>query len=131
MSPREQKVTTLSLDAITQKRLRILSEKLPLNRSAIVRLAIAELAMRHGIEVTDSEPDFTDYLTADQAIQYLEAKGFSINAQTLRIYGRQGKVQRHERDGRSFVYKADDLDSLLALKTKKSQVISKVSNNSL
>ena len=114
-----QKVTTLSLDARTQERLRILSEKLPLNRSAIVRLAIAELALRHGIEVTESEPDFSDYLTADQAIQYLEAKGFSINAQTLRIYGRQGQVQRHERDGRSYVYKAEDLDGLVEAKTKK------------
>lgn len=115
----EQKVTTLSLDAVTQERLRILSEKLPINRSAIVRLAIAELAQRQGIEVTDTEPDFSDYLTADHAIQYLEAKGFSINAQTLRIYGRQGKVQRHERDGRSYVYKAEDLDALAAAKTTK------------
>ena len=114
-----QKVTTLSLDATTQERLRILSEKLPLNRSAIVRLAVAELAMRHGIEVEQSDPDFSEYLTADQAIQYLESKEFSINAQTLRIYGRQGKVQRHERDGRSYVYKAEDLDALIESKTKK------------
>lgn len=109
-----QKVTTLSLDATTQERLRILSEKLPLNRSAIVRLAVAELAMRHGVEVDQMEPDFSEYLTADQAIQYLEAKGFKINAQTLRIYGRQGKVQRYERDGRSFVYKREDLDDLIS-----------------
>ena len=108
-----QKVTTLSLDATTQERLRLLSEKLPLNRSAIVRLALIELAMRHGIEVTEIEPDFSEYLTADQAIQYLAAKGFSINAQTLRIYGRQGKVQRHERDGRSYVYLKEDLDKII------------------
>lgn len=115
---REQKVTTLSLDAITQERLRLLGEKLPLNRSAIVRLAVAELAERHKVDAIETETDFTDYFTADQAIQYLEAKGFSINAQTLRIYGRQGKLQRHERDGRSFVYKAEDLDGLIKLKNK-------------
>jgi hypothetical protein len=113
-----QKVTTLSLDATTQERLRLLSEKLPLNRSAIVRLALVELAMRHGIEVTESEPDFSEYLTADQAIQYLAAKGFSINAQTLRVYGRQGKVQRIERDGRSFVYTTEALDALVTKKEK-------------
>lgn len=113
-----QKVTTLSLDATTQERLRLLSEKLPLNRSAIVRLAVAELALRHGVEVTEIEPDFSEYLTADQAIQYLAAKGFKINAQTLRIYGRQGKIQRHERDGRSFVYTTEALDALVASKEK-------------
>ena len=115
----EQKVTTLSLDAVTQERLRILSEKLPINRSAIVRLAVAEFAEKQGVNVEQTEPDFSDYLTADQAIQYLAAKGFSVNAQTLRIYGRQGKVQRHERDGRSYVYKAEDLDNLVEAKAKK------------
>ena len=97
---------TLSLIARMQTRTGVRSA------TGIIEMAVYEKALALGLmDGTEDEspvPGQSEWMTTEEVAEFLH-----VNPVTVRVYGREGKLNRYKGDGRSYRYKRSEVEAML------------------